>query len=208
MHAASLLVVAFSALVALSIADQLPVMPRWNDDALEWSLAATVSSSLRRGRGRPRKFAAPSRAVTLTLPESVLSALSHVHEDISKAIVHLMQRRPKTKARPLAELSIFGRSAVITVRPTPSLEQRAGVRLVPLPDGRALLSFDQPTSIADLELTLNDALEDPELPRADRQVFEAIVGILKDARRSRDITLHSRNIIVLESNGAKGRRVR
>lgn len=208
MHAASLLLVAFSALAALSIADQLPVMPRWNDDALEWSLAATVSSSLRRGRGRPRKFAAPSRAVTLTLPESVLSALSHVHEDISKAIVHLMQRRAETKARPLAELSIFGRSAVITVRPTPSLEQRAGVRLVPLPDGRALLSFDQPTSIADLELTLNDALEDPELPRADRQGFEAIVGILKDARRSRDITLHSRNIIVLESNGAKGRRAR
>ena len=208
MHAASLLLVAFSALAALSIADQLPVMPRWKDDALEWSLAATVSSSLRRGRGRPRKFAAPSRAVTLTLPESVLSALSHVHEDISKAIVHLMQRRPETKARPLAELSIFGRSAVLTVRPTPSLEQRAGVRLVPLPDGRALLSFDQPTSIADLELTLNDALEDPELPRADRQGFEAIVGILKDARRSRGITLHSRNIIVLESNGAKGRRAR
>jgi hypothetical protein len=208
MHPASLLLVGFSALVALSIADQLPLMPRGKDDALEWSLAATVSSSLRRGRGRPRKFAAPSRAVTLTLPESVLSALSHVHEDISKAVVHLMQRRPKQKARPLAELSIFGRSAVITVRPTPSLEQRAGVRLVPLPDGRALLSFDQPTSIADLELTLSDALEDPELPRADRQVFEAIVGILKDARRSRDITLHSRNIIVLESNGAKGRGVR
>ena len=208
MNPASLLLIAFSAIVALSIADQLPLAHRWNDDAFEWSLAATVSSTMRRGRGRPRKFAAPSRAVTLTLPESVLSALSHVHEDISKAIVHLMQRRSKQKTRPLAELSMFGRSAVITVRPTPSLEQRAGVRLVPLPDGRALLSFDQPTSIADLELTLNDALEDAQLSRADRQVFEAIVDILKDARRSRDITLHSRNIIVLEANGTKGRGVR
>jgi hypothetical protein len=188
-------------------ADALPLV-RAGEEGFGWSLAATVSSTMRRGRGRPRKFAAPSRAVTLTLPESVLSALSRVHEDISKAIVHLTQRRSKQTARPLAELSLFGRNAVITVRPTPSLEERAGVRLVPLPDGRALLSFDQPASIADLELTLSDALEDPQLPRADRQVFEAIVGILKDARRSRDITLHSRNIIVLEANGARGRGVR
>ena len=49
------------------------------------------------------------------------------------------------------------------------------------------------------------ALEDEQLSGADRQVFEAIVGILKEARHSRDITLHRRNIIVLESNGGKGR---
>jgi hypothetical protein len=177
----------------------------WNDEPFGWVMAGSVSSAMRRGRGRPRKFAAPSRAVTLTLPEWVLSALSDVHQDLSKAVVQLLQRRPRQKARPLAELSIFGRNAVITVRPTPSLERRAGVRLVPLPDGRALLSFDQPTSIADLELTLHDALEDEELPGADREVFEAIIGILKEARRSRDITLHRRNIIVLESNGAKAR---
>ena len=193
-----------TAALVLFVADGLPLV-RGNEDSFGWSMAAGVSSAMRRGRGRPRKFAAPSRAVTLTLPEWVLSALSDVHEDISKAVVQLMQRRPRQHSRPLAELSIFGRNAVITVRPTPSLERRAGVRLVPLPDGRALLSFDQPTSIADVELTLHDALEDEQLPGADRQVFEAIVGILKEARRSRDITLHRRNIIVLESNGAKGR---
>jgi hypothetical protein len=197
----------FTAALLLLAADGLPVW-RGTEDTFGWSMAASVSSTMRRGRGRPRKFAAPSRAVTLTLPESVLSALAHVHEDISKAIVQLMQRRSKQKTRALAELSIFGRSAVITVRPTPSLEQRAGLRLVPLPDGRALLSLDQPTSVADLELTLNDALEDPQLPQADRQVFEALVTILRDARRSRDITLHRRNIIVLESNSARGRSVR
>ena len=195
--------VILSAALALVVADGL-AFARGNEDAFGWSMAASVSV-MRRGRGRPRKFAAPSRAVTLTLPEWVLSALSDMHEDISKAVVQLMQRRSRPQARPLAELSIFGRNAVITVRPTPSLERRAGVRLVPLPDGRALLSFDQPTSIADVELMLNDALEDDRLPGADRQVFEAIVTILKEARRSRDITLHRRNIIVLESNGLKGR---
>ena len=64
---------------------------------------------MRRSRGRPRKFAAPSRAVTLTLPEWALSALSEMHEDISKAVVQLMQQRPRQRARPLAELSIFGK---------------------------------------------------------------------------------------------------
>ena len=161
--------------------------------------------ALRRGRGRPRKFAGPSRAVTLRLPESVLSALASVHHDISTAVVHLTERRLARKRHPLAELSVFGRNAVITVRPTPSLERRAGVQLVPLPDGRALISFAQAKTIPELELTLNDALEDPALSDDDRLVFTAIVQILKDARRSHDVMLHRRNIIVLESNSRKRR---
>jgi hypothetical protein len=167
--------------------------------------AMSVSSMLKRRRGRPRKFASPSRAVTLTLPESILKGLSSIHEDISRAVVHLAQRRMATKSQPLAELSVFGRHAVITVRPTPSLEARAGVQLVPLPDGRALISFDRPQTIPELELTLHDALEDPTLPANDRAVFDAIVGILKDARRSRDVVLHRRNIIVLESADTRRR---
>ena len=192
-----------SAILLLSVADQVAWLGDWDEDAFQWSMAASVSSTLRRGRGRPRKFSAPSRAVTLTLPESVLTALSNVHADISKAVVQLTQRRRQVRERPLAELTVFGRNAVITVRPSRSLERRAGLQLVPLPDGRALLSFDQPTTIADLELTLHDALEDSQLPDDDRKIFQAIAGILKDARRSRDVTLHRRNIIVLESNGRR-----
>ena len=159
-----------------------------------------MTSLIRRGRGRPRKFAGPSRAVTLTLPESVLSALASVHKDISKAVVQLTERRRPEGRHPLAELAVFGRSAVITVRPTPSLERRADVQLVPLPDGRALISFAQAKTIAELELTLNDALEEASLPDDDRELFEAIVRILKDARRSGDVLVHRRNIIVLESS--------
>jgi hypothetical protein len=178
-----------------------------NAVALPMPVAAgmSVASTLKRRPGRPRKFASPSRAVTLTLPETVLEALSAIHEDISRAVVHLVQRRGAAKPKPLAELSVFGRRAVITVRPTTSLEKRAGIQLVPLPDGRALISFEQPRTIAELELTLQDALDDPALAGEDRAVFQAIVTILKDARRSRNVSLHRRNIIVLESNGA-GRR--
>src|SRR5215210_2165958 len=99
--------------------------------------SAPLPISLVRRRGRPRKFTGPSRAVTLRLPESVLSALASVHHDISTAVVHLTERRLGKKRQPLAELAVFGRNAVITVRPTPSLERGAGVKLVPLPGGRA-----------------------------------------------------------------------
>jgi hypothetical protein len=164
-----------------------------------------TTTALRRGRGRPRKFAEPTRAVTLTLPESVLATLTAVHKDISRAIVQLTVRRRRHK-HPLAELVTFGGNAVITVRPTPSLEKRAGVQLVPLPDGRALISFAQPQTVPELELTLNDALEDPALEPDDRELFEEIVHILKDARRSGSVVVQRRNIIVLETSHRRGRR--
>jgi len=173
-------------------------------EGLGVALAATSSSigdALRRRRGRPRKFAAPSRAVTLTLPESVLEALSAVDPDPSRAIVQLAKRRAGRNGRAPAELVVFGDRAVITVRPTPSLERRAGVELVPLPDGRALISFDQPKTIADFELLLYDAIDDPTLAPDDRKVFEGITQILRDARRSSDVTLRRRSIIMLESVG-------
>ena len=67
MHPAFPLFILTAALV-LFVADGLPVV-RGNEDSFGWSMAAGLSSAMRRGRGRPRKFAAPSRAVTLTLPD-------------------------------------------------------------------------------------------------------------------------------------------
>ena len=160
-----------------------------------------VATMLRRRRGRPRKFGAPARAVTVTLPESVIASLSAQHPDLSRAIVAVANDRIPARSKPPAELTVFGRRAVITIRPTVTLEHRAGIDLVPLPDGRALISFDQPRTIAELELLLGDALDDPKLGADDRKVFEGIRRILKDARQSKDVSLLRRTIIVLESNG-------
>ena len=163
------------------------------------SLGPSLSGALRRRRGRPRKFAAPSRAVTLTLPESVIASLTRIDRDISRAIVGLTTRRAVKNGHAAAELSVFGRRAVITVKPSESLAARTGIELVPLPDGRALISFDQPRSIADLELRLNDALDDQSLTDDDRRLFEGILAILRDARRSDDVTVLQRSIILLEA---------
>ena len=164
------------------------------------SLGPSLSGALKRKRGRPRKFNAPSRAVTLTLPESVIAALSAINRDLSRAVVSLASRRMRKNGHEAAELSVFGRRAVITVQPRPSLATRTGVELVPLPDGRALISMDQPRSIADLELVLDDALDDPALSADDRRVFEGVRDILRTARRSNDVTLLQRSIILLEAS--------
>ena len=95
-------------------------------------------------RGRPRKFLAPSRAITLTLPEHVIDALG-----ADRCGSEPRRRAPDAAgagqaAAPPAELARYGQRAVIVVNPTRTLEQRTGVTLVPLPDGRALISFERP----------------------------------------------------------------
>ena len=46
------------------------------------------------------------------------------------------------------------------------------MKLLHLPDGRALISFDRSSTIASLELEIDDALDDPALPAVDREIFE------------------------------------
>jgi hypothetical protein len=150
-------------------------------------------------RGRPRKFSAPSRAVTLTLPEHVIGALSAVDRDLSRAVVRVAQPELAKRPHPPAELTPFGRRAVIVVTPTRSLEERAGVLLVPMSDGRALISFDDSVTVPDLELRVQDALDDARLAADDRRVFEGIRDVLRTARRGSHVVLHERKIIVLES---------
>lgn len=149
-------------------------------------------------RGRPRKFAEPSRPVTLTLPEHVIEALESIDADLSRAVVRLAQSEAASRPHPPAELIAFGRRSVIAVNPTKTLEQRTGVVLVPLADGRALICFDESMTPARLELTIQDALDDHDLPEEDGRIFEGIRDVLKEARRSSAVTLRPQHIIVLE----------
>ncbi len=135
----------------------------------------------------------------MTLPDRIIDALANLDADLGRAIVRLAQPIVGRRPHPPAELATFGRHSVIVVKPSRTLERRTGVELLHLPDGRALISFDAPTTIADLELTIEDALEDAALPRADREVFDAIGGILKSARRSDGVLLLQKNVIVLET---------
>jgi len=151
-------------------------------------------------RGRPQKFGRPARAVTLTLPDDVIVALSGVDDDLSRAIVQLSQpllRDVVTRAP--AELSKYRDSAVIVIKRLPTLNRMPGVSLVPLPDGRALISLDE-MSVHEFELKLDDAIDGAtDLEPWQRSAMSSIREILKSARQSKAITVHQRNIIVLQS---------
>src|SRR5262245_22704515 len=148
-------------------------------------------------RGRPSKFGRPSHAVTVTLPDDVVTSFRAVDPDLSRAIVHASEIVAVRAAGPSVALSRYGRSAVIVVMPNRLLEALPGVALVPLPDGRALISLDKDTSVAEFEVLLRDALVENRTAAADRESLEAIGAILRKARHSRDVRLNQRNIIVL-----------
>jgi hypothetical protein len=139
----------------------------------------------------------------VTLPEHVIAALAGVDGDLGRAIVRLAQPAVARRPHPPAELATFGRHSVIVVNPSRTLEKRTGVELLHLPDGRALIAFDQTGTAAALELLIEDALEDRALPAADREIFASILGILKTARRSDKIALLQRSVIVLETRKKK-----
>jgi hypothetical protein len=167
---------------------------------------STSIAALDPRRGRPRKFEAPSKAVTLTLPNTAIDALAHIDPDLSRAVVSLIQSVIPREPTAPAELATFGKSAVIIVRPTPTLEERTGVKLIPLSGGGALISFGDAVNIARLELSIRDALDDPSLSDNDRAIFSGVADILKSSRASRNVELRERNVIVLEHTGAQRRR--
>ena len=152
-------------------------------------------------RGRPQKFGRPSRAVTLTLPEDVIAALARIDDDLSRAIVQVMQPALSSRAaKPPVELSKFGKGAVIIVKPVPAMSRIPGVRLAPLPDGRTLITLKESMSVYEFELRLRDALDGAKhLKLWERTIMSAVGDILRSARKTNKITLQQRGIIVLQS---------
>jgi hypothetical protein len=166
--------------------------------------ASPAAGPLPKQRGRPRKFGVPSRAVTVTLPEPVIDALEAIDADLGRAIVRVAQPEMAKLPHLPAEIARFGSRAVIVVNPTRTLERRTGVTLVPLPDGRALISFARSITPAHIELMLADALDDPELDDSDRAIFTAIQDILRSVRKTRGVRVEQRSIIVLETDRRDG----
>jgi hypothetical protein len=159
-----------------------------------------MTATIRSGPGRPRKYGRPSRAVTLTLPEDVLDRLAAVDADLGRAIVALVDRKGPAHATPLgpAEIASYGNHAVIVVAPIRALRRIRGVQLVPVGNGRALISLQAGYPVSQLELDLRDSLDGP-VNGEERKALEAIAGILRRARGARGVTLDQRTIIVLEA---------
>jgi hypothetical protein len=162
------------------------------------------------GPGRPRKYGRPSRAVTMTLPEDVLTRLGALDADLGRAIVTLVERKGASRLAAVepAEIAHYGSRAVIVVTPVRALKRIAGIQLVPTGNGRALIALDHPHSIAQLELGVRDALERGDLNELERQTLDGLADILRHTRSSRAISLQERTIIVIESKRQRRRLTR
>jgi hypothetical protein len=155
--------------------------------------------------GRPSKYGRPARAVTVTLPDDVIGRLGSIHTDVGVAIVNLVERKIPSRVQPIApaEITRYGRHAVIVVTPVKALRRLKGVQLVPIGDGRALISLDPSHSVSSLELQLRDALENDEAKGQERDILEGIADILRRARGANGQRLETRNIIVLTANSRR-----
>jgi hypothetical protein len=169
------------------------------------SRSSTAKSSDGSRRGRPRKFDRPSRAVTLTLPDDVIAALQANDTDLSRAVVRATRPLSPAAAPKLpAELASYGNRSVILVPRSRALRERTGVELIPIADGRALISMNERLSVPQFELQLTDALADPALDEDSRVLFEGLVAILRRARQDDAVEVRQRHVIILHrrSGGA------
>ncbi len=71
--------------------------------------------------------------------------------------------------------------------------------MVPLPDGRALISIGRDTGMAGLDVMVRDPQDLSVNSETDRAVLDALRDILRTARRSSHTSLRQRSIFVLES---------
>ena len=195
---ASMAVVVASAAVSAADAEALTLT------RLRPSRHYTAKTNPGSRRGRPRKFGRPSRAVTLTLPDDVIAVLQGIDADLSRAIVRATQPLVPAAPSPPAELFSYGDRSVIIVPRSRVLRERTGVELVPLSDGRALMSLDYQLSVPQLELQLTDAIADPALDEESRTLFETLVEILKKARKDDACELRERHIIILHQKNGNG----
>lgn len=152
-------------------------------------------------RGRPSKFGRSARAVTVTLPEDVITTLMSINLDLGRAIVQLCEAHASQISGalpPPVEVSSYGAGALILIAPVGTLKRVPGVELIPLTDGRALISLDEPHSLHTLELDVRDALESEALPAEERPALSGLAEVLRAARRGQHVSLSTRRIIVLQ----------
>jgi len=138
--------------------------------------------------------------VTLTLPYDVIDALREINADLSRAVVDAVQAPPVENV-PRPELVTSGASAVIVVPNSQVLKDYTGVELVPISDGRALVSFDSRMSIPHLELRVMDALADATLANHDRTMFAELAQVLRDARHAGGLSVEQHSLAVMRRGG-------
>lgn len=112
--------------------------------------------------GRPRKFAEPSRPITVTLPDRTLKLLEAVDEDRARAITKVADGAICEEAPGRAVLRLVEIQpgiGVIVVGPSKRLREIPWLRLAEIAPARFLLATPTGTPPERLELALIDLID-------------------------------------------------
>lgn len=152
-------------------------------------------------RGRPLKFGRPTQLLTVSLPADVVDWLKAIDPDPGWAIVSLFeksQRRSAGRGTPRAAelVQLPGKRALILVRPD-AFRALNGVSVIPLSDGRGFLALTEGRGIADLEVSVVDKLDSPDLTEDQRRALAEVRQQLREWRHQ-GLHFESRSILVVE----------
>ena len=157
-----------------------------------------------RTRGRPPKFGRPARLVALTLPEDTIKDLQAVDADLAKAVVALVDRAHGRASSafgdselPVSLAHVSPSRALIVIDPM-VFREIPGCALVPLSDRRAFLALEPGRTLADLELSINDLLEEETGESENRQALGVLRQALREWRRDESLAFHTRSIVLIE----------
>ena len=161
-----------------------------------------------RSRGRPPKFGRPARLVALTLPEDTIHGLKAINPDLGRAVVALVDRMHGGSTPIIDEvdapvtLAHVNDTRALIVIDTKIFREIPGCAVVPLSEGRAFLALDPGRTLADLELSVADLVDEHGLPPRERDALNTLRQSLRDWRRDESLTFHTRSIVLVE----RGRR--
>lgn len=174
----------------LSALKSAPARPVQKRSGPGLPLAAAVK---RRSGGRPPKYDEPSRPITVTLPESTLKDLEHIHEDRGQAIVKLTEAaqglaRP---ARPMVEIvEMAANTGLLVIGPCEPLRSIPFLHLVEVSPDRFVLALDPGNDFKTLEIAVQDVLEDlPEDALHERELILQLLGQIRQVRKSDRVSM-------------------
>lgn len=158
----------------------------------------------RKASGRPRKFAGPSRVVTLTLPEETIDRLRHINRDRAKAIVMAAQMAAPaaagTATATVELIQVAGNAGMITVPSCACLKSIPDLKLAQIGADRCLVLLSRGTSLSEIEIALADQLETPRgQGAAERQILIQLLQHIRSYRRSKRVD--KAEVILVDING-------
>jgi hypothetical protein len=155
--------------------------------------------------GRPRKFAEPSRPITITLPERTLALLRRIGPDRARAIatsVDAVLGASKDGSGSVQLVEVSPGAALILVGPSAQLRRIPWLRLAEVAPARNVLWMPTGTSVDRLEVAVTDLLEDvPASEKGERELLTRLHQILRRGRR--DLRITKGEILLVDTTGAK-----